>query len=174
MATWIALLRVVNVGGTGKLSMTDLKALCADAGFQNVATYIASGNVVFDSTLNEAGIRQALETRLLDHSGKPVGVAVRSRSEMAAVLANNPFPDFKASYTTAIFLDTQPPVDFASGLKGHADELLRSGTREIYVTYPSGMGQSRLTIPAARLGTARNMNTIAKLAMMAEQSEQRA
>ncbi|HEY0489493.1 MAG TPA: DUF1697 domain-containing protein, partial [Telluria sp.] len=53
MTTFIALLRAVNVGGTGKLPMTELKAMCEAAGFTNVRTYIASGNVVFDSALAE-------------------------------------------------------------------------------------------------------------------------
>ena len=67
----------------------------------------------------------------------------------------------------AIFLDAAPPPDSLSQLKGQSDERLQLGQREIYVAYGSGMGQSRLKIPAAAQGTARNMNTIAKLVAMA-------
>ena len=67
----------------------------------------------------------------------------------------------------AIFLDAAPPPDTLSQLKGQSDERLQLGQREIYVAYDSGMGQSRLKIPAAAQVTARNMNTIAKLVAMA-------
>src|SRR5688572_23268887 len=90
MTAFIALLRAVNVGGTGKLPMADLKAMCESAGFSNVRTYIASGNVVFDATLSEAAVRKELESRLLTYAGRPVGVMVRSAREMAEVLARNP------------------------------------------------------------------------------------
>jgi len=79
MTRYIALLRAVNVGGTGKLSMTDLKAICGEAGFDHVETYIASGNVVFEAEDPPAKVKSALEARLLAHGGKPVGVLVRRR-----------------------------------------------------------------------------------------------
>ena len=68
----------MNVGGTGKLPMAELTALCAAAGFARVRTYIASGNVVFASDLGEAQARAALEERRLAHTGRAVGVLVRS------------------------------------------------------------------------------------------------
>ena len=60
MSVHVALLRAVNVGGTGKLPMTELKAMCVDAGFADVETYIASGNVVFSSRLGAAKVKAAL------------------------------------------------------------------------------------------------------------------
>ena len=72
MAKYIALLRAVNVGGTGKLPMAELKAMCADAGFARVETYIASGNVVFESNGAPSRVKAELERRLLAHAGKPV------------------------------------------------------------------------------------------------------
>ena len=86
---------------------------------------------------------------------------------MAKVVANNPFPDRAANLTVAIFLDRAPPPDALKAVKGQANEEMRLGEREIYVHYPDGMGRSKLRIPAASDGTARNMNTIAKLAAMA-------
>ena len=75
MPRYVALLRAVNVGGTGKLPMTELTAMCLDAGFADVQTYIASGNVVFSSKLGAAKVKAALEQRLHAYAGKPVGVA---------------------------------------------------------------------------------------------------
>ena len=167
MTTFIALLRAVNVGGTGKLPMTELKAMCEAAGFTNVRTYIASGNVVFDSTLAEKAVAKKLGASLETYAGKPVGVMVRTGPEMAAVLKGNPFKDGAPNLTFAIFLDAAPPADALDTARGKQDELLALGTREIYVTYPGGSGASKLKIPAAATGTARNMNTIAKLAEMA-------
>ena len=167
MTAYVALLRAVNVGGTGKLPMSDLRALCLDAGFANARTYIASGNVVFGSDLDEAAVKAALESALTCYAGKAVGVMVRTGDEMAAVLAANPFPEAPASRTMAIFLERAPPADLLAGVTGRAAEEIASGVREIYVHYPDGMGNSKLRIRAARAGTARNMNTVAKLAKWA-------
>ena len=167
MTTFIALLRAVNVGGTGKLPMSELKAMCEKAGFANVRTYIASGNVVFDSGLAEKAVAKKLAASLDAYAGKPVGVMVRTGPELAAVLKGNPFKDGAPKLTFAIFLDAAPPADALDTVRGKQDELLALGAREIYVTYPGGSGTSKLKIPAAAAGTARNMNTIAKLAEMA-------
>jgi uncharacterized protein (DUF1697 family) len=167
MTRYIALLRAVNVGGTGKLPMAELEAMCCDAGFARVVTYIASGNVVFESTAAASSVKAALEGRLRAYAGKPVGVVVRSAIEMMAVLNANPFPNAEPRYSYTIFLDTPPPADALAHVTGLQDEQMRLGEREIFVHYGSGMGRSKLKIPAAKAGTARNMNTVAKLAEMA-------
>jgi uncharacterized protein (DUF1697 family) len=167
MASFIALLRAVNVGGTGKLPMSELKAMCEELGFGSVRTYIASGNVVFTSRKSEAAIKATLEKKLEAFAKKPVGVVVRSAAEMAEVAADNPFPDKATNRTVAIFLDTAPLKDALDGVRGRKDEQIRLGRREIYVHYGDGMGTSKLVIPAAKAGTARNMNTVATLARMA-------
>ena len=169
MTKYIALLRAVNVGGTGKLAMADLKALCHEAGFTDVETYIASGNVVFDGKLASAKAKSALESQTLAFAGKPIGVVVRTASQMHAILDANPFVAAKPNYTVAVFLDEPPPRDALDHATGQANEEMRLGEREIFVHYPSGMGRSKLKIPAAKNGTARNMNTVAKLAEMASQ-----
>ena len=110
MACFVALLRAVNVGGTGKLPMTDLKAMCEAAGSRSVRTYIASGNVVFESDRPPAVVRKELEDRLLAYAGKPVGVILRTAREMAEVLARNPFPQAPPNRTVAIFLEAAPPA----------------------------------------------------------------
>ncbi len=170
MTTYIALLRAVNVGGTGKLPMRELVAMCEACGFARVRTYIASGNVVFDFKGSARQVKALLEARLAAYAGKPVGVLVRSAAEMAAVLGANPFPDAAPNRTVAIFLDAPPPADVLAHVTGQRTEVCRLGTREIYVQYGDGMADSKLRIPAARTGTARNMNTVAKLAAMASQS----
>jgi uncharacterized protein (DUF1697 family) len=167
MGTYIALLRAVNVGGTGKLPMTELTAMCEKAGFLKVKTYIASGNVVFQSKLSEAKVKAALEKALEAYAGKPVGVMIRTAAEMAAVLAANPFPNAETNRTVAIFIEQAPPPDALDKATGQQDEEAALGVREIYVHYGAGMADSKLKIPAAKHGTARNLNTIAKLAAMA-------
>jgi uncharacterized protein (DUF1697 family) len=167
MTTYIALLRAVNVGGTGKLPMADLKSMCADAGFTQAETYIASGNVVFVSRAAPAKVKAELEKRLRDYAGKSVGVLLRTAAEMQAVLKANPFPKAPPNYAYVIFLDEPPPRDAIERATGVNGEEMRLGKREIYVHYANGMGTSKLKIPAAKSGTARNMNTVAKLAEMA-------
>lgn len=167
MKTWIALLRAVNVGGTGKLPMADLRVLCKDAGFEDVRTYIASGNVVLAGLSSEQQVKRVLQDRLEVYAGKPVGVLVRTGAEMAEVLATNPFPDAAPNRTVAIFLDTPPPANVLDAIRGQAKEEIALGKREIYVHYGDGMADSKLMIPAAKAGTARNMNTVAKLVSMA-------
>ena len=68
MPSYIALLRAVNVGGTGKLPMSELKAMCVAQGFERVQTYIASGNVVFSARQAEAEVKAALEKRATRHN----------------------------------------------------------------------------------------------------------
>lgn len=167
MPSYVALLRAVNVGGTGKLAMSELKAMCVAEGFGKVATYIASGNVVFRAEASAIQVKAALERRLLGYAGKPVGVIVRTAEQMAAVHKANPFADQPPNRVVAIFLDEPPPADALDDVRGRGDEELHLGSCEIYVAYGAGMRDSKLRIPLAARGTARNINTIAKLAEMA-------
>ena len=167
MTVYVALLRAVNVGGTGKLPMARLLELCTEAGFADARTYIASGNVVFRSAASEDEARHALEARLHAYAGKPVGVIIRSASEIAAVAAENPFPDKPGNRVIAVFTDAplaEHPLDGAPGIQ---NEEVRLGRRELFVFYPNGMARTRLRLPAERTGTTRNMNTVTKLAELA-------
>jgi len=164
---YVALLRAVNVGGTGKLPMTSLAQMCATAGFAKVTTYIASGNVVFESTGSEDQVRSMLEDQLHAYAGKSVGVIVRTAAEIADTLARNPFPDSPSNHVIALFMDVALPADPLDGVTGIKNEQLRLGNRSLFVLYPDGMADTRLRIPGAKRGTARNMNTVAKLAEMA-------
>lgn len=164
MTAYIALLRAVNVGGTGKLPMADLVGMAESAGFRRAKTYIASGNLLFESSASEDEVKKTLEDALAEYAGKHVGVMVRTAAELASVLAANPFPDRAPSRTAVIFLDDAPPADLEVVAPG--GEEVQTGTREIYVHYPDGMGRSKLKIPAAREGTARNINTVTRLVAM--------
>ncbi len=160
---YIAFLRAVNVGGTGKLPMATLIAMCESIGLTDVKTYIASGNVVFASNESKKNIKAELEAELNEYANKEVGVIIRTASELKCVLENNPFPDKKPNHTVALFLDKKPPVDTLEQVKGQDDEELALGLREIYVHYGSGMARSKLKFPAQKMGTARNINTIRKM-----------
>ena len=100
MQSFVALLRAVNVGGTGKLAMADLRAICEHQGYEDVRTYIASGNVVFRCDSTEAAIKSELQEALSAHAGHEIGVIVRTGAEMASVLAANPFPSRATNRTT--------------------------------------------------------------------------
>lgn len=164
MTSYVALLRAVNVGGTGKLPMTELRAMCEGCGFKDVRTYVASGNVVFKTDLDETTVQAKLEATLQAYAGKPVGVVVRTGPEMAAVLAANPFSEAAPNRTVAIFLKTPPSADLLKAVTGQAREEIAIGAREVYVHYPKGQADTKLKIPAAGSGTARNINTVEKLA----------
>ncbi|MFM5894167.1 MAG: DUF1697 domain-containing protein [Novosphingobium sp.] len=166
MSGWAALLRAVNVSGTGKLPMAELKALCEELGLGQVRTYIASGNVVFASERSESEIRDAIAAALLERYGKPIGVQVCSAAELAELAAGNPWPERPGNRVVAIFVDDPLSLD---GITGQRGEVVQLGNRAIYVDFAEGQADSRLRIPCAKAGTARNMNTVGKLAEMASE-----
>lgn len=170
MTAWVALLRAVNVGGR-KLLMEDLRRHAAELGLAGARTFIASGNLLFTSGKGEPALKAMLEERLGAHMGATVGVMLRSAREMAEATAANPFADHPGNRVAAIFLDAAPPPDTIDQARNLTDESIALGRREIYVHYPSGVGQSKLRILAAAAGTGRNMNTVAKLAELAEEME---
>ena len=94
---------------------------------------------------------------------------MRTGPEISAVLAKNPFKSRPPNQTVAVFLDERPPKDTLKTISGQGEEEVALGAREIYVHYGEGMGRSKLKIPAAKRGTARNMNTVAKLAEWASE-----
>jgi len=170
MTGYVALLRAVNVGGTGKLPMAELKRIAEELGFGSPRTFIASGNLIFTSDKSEAQVQAALEQALAAHMAKPVAVMVRTAAEMAAVANANPFADAPGRRVLATFLSEPPPKDALDEAKGLDGERMALGKREIYVDYCGTLlGRSKLRIPAAAKGTARNMNSVAKLAEMAKE-----
>lgn len=169
MTGFVALLRAINVGGTGILSMKALQALCEGLGFHEVRTYIQSGNVVFSSSLAEAKVKAKLEQALAKKLGKPVGVLLRSGAELDALLKKNPFKDAPPNRVLVLFLDQAPSKAALAGLVIPGPEVVKPHGREVFIHYPEGQGRSKLKLPFAKDGTARNLNTIAKLAQMARE-----
>jgi uncharacterized protein (DUF1697 family) len=163
MDIYIALLRAVNVGGTGKLKMDELRSLCTELGLLNVKTYIASGNIVFQSNSDPDSIKQNLEEKLHVHTGKLIPVLIRTEAELLAALEENPFKNAAPNKTLITFLDEPAPSDTLESVKNRLDEEIYIGSREIFVHYVEGISNSKLKIPAAKSGTARNLNTVNKL-----------
>lgn len=167
MATCVALLRAVNVGGTGKLPMTELRAMAEALGFSAVRTYIASGNLVFGTRLAASTAKARLEAALHERFGKPCRVLIRSADELAAAIAANPFPEAAPNRLLVLFLDAPPDGRVLATWPVPGRERLALHGRELFVHFPDGMGPSKLRIPFADIGTGRNLNTVRTLLAMA-------
>ena len=170
MTAYVALLRAVNVGGR-KLLMSDLKAIAEELGLGSPTTFIASGNLLFISDKEEKEVAIMLEKAIGKHMGVDVPVMVRSTAEMAQIARDNPFADQPGSKVIAIFLPAAPATNALETADRIEDEQLALGNREIYVAYPSGLGRSKLRLPAAAGGTARNMNSVGKIAALLKEME---
>jgi len=161
---YVALIRAVNVSGTGKLPKEDLKAMGEACGFENARTFINSGNLLFTSDLTEAAAKKLMADNLTDFFGKPTAVFVRSAKDMAEAAAKNPFGDDKPSRVMAHFIDQQPVQKMIDEARDVAGERMALGPRLIYVSYGDGIGKTKLKLPAVKQGTARNMNSVARIA----------
>jgi uncharacterized protein (DUF1697 family) len=164
VTAYVALVRAVNVSGTGKLPKDELKAMGEACGFDKVRTFINSGNLLFASDLAEAEVKQRVEKRLADYFGRPVPAYVRSAEEMAEAVKSNPFTEDKPSRVMAYFIDEPPTQAMIDAARDVAGERLALGPRLIYVSYGEGIGKTKLKLPAVKNGTARNMNSVAKMA----------
>src|SRR5262245_194113 len=153
MPAYAALLRAVNVGGTGKLPMTELRRLCEEGGLEDVATYIQSGNVVFRSKRAEAGVKKLLETALAVQLGKACAVHVRKAEELRELLEQNPFPDAAPSQVLVLFLDEKPVAAELKSVVAADGEQLRACGRQLFIHFPNGMGRSKLKVPLGKSGT---------------------
>ncbi|WP_428648050.1 DUF1697 domain-containing protein [Roseibium sp.] len=168
MTVFVALLRAVNVGGTGKLPMADLRAMAEKLCFENIATYIQSGNLVFSTDLGASAARARLDEALTGHFGKSPGVILRSLSELEALCGRMPFQDASPSQVLVTFLPEEAPSNALEDMVApDGEEAVVLGT-EIVVHYPKGMGRSKLKFPSLKPGTARNVNTVRKLLDMAK------
>lgn len=166
MTRYVALLRAVNVSGTGKLPMGDLKAMAETLGFAEVRTYIASGNLLFSSALGEAAVKARLEDALATYAGKSVPVFVRTAEEIFAICANDPFPDAIGARYLVYFFDAPVSPGTITDVKGQQGERIVLGTREIHVDYGANIRDTKLKFSALNTGTGRNMNTVKKLAAL--------
>jgi uncharacterized protein (DUF1697 family) len=163
MSAYVALLRAVNVAGTGKLLMAELRAMGEDCGFADVRTFIASGNLLFASERSEAEVKAMLEEKLAVYAGKHVPILVRTARQLSAVIASNPFPDAHPSRHLVYFHDTPPPSDVIAQCRDIAGERLALLGRELHVDYGDGIRHTKLKIPGKNEHTARSINSVVRM-----------
>lgn len=174
--SYVALLRAVNVGGRS-VSMADLRAEAERMGLEDARTLLASGNLVFRAPGRSAAeLERRLEERIRRRFRLDTDVLVRDGPGIDVILRSNPFPEFAAndpSHLHVVFLREAPSdqraVPFSGELPG--PEQLRVVGAHAYVTYPEGSGRSKLTLTRIEAGlgtrgTARNWNTVGKLAAL--------
>ena len=173
--TYIALLRGINVGGHHKLPMKDLVTLLERLGYEDVKTYIQSGNVVFRSRRNigskeAAKISDAIEAGF----GFRPRLLILSKAELRAAVERNPFPTDEGKFLHFFFLEAEPEAPDFEALEAvmTKTEQFRLHGQVFYLYTPDGFGVSKLAERAERyLGvpaTARNFNTVSKLMEMAQ------
>ena len=181
MATHIALLRGINVGGHNKVAMADLRELMASLGHTDVVTYIQSGNAVFSSGEPDTGVlASALEQAIATALGVAPAVVVLTRDDLARAVRDNPYPDEpNPKLVHAVFFRRQVPAGAADAIEagqrraaerggGQDDARIVGGT--VFLHTPGGFGRSELALfllgrsasPVAA-GTARNWSTVTKL-----------
>jgi len=189
MPTHVALLRGINLGGRNKVAMADLREVVASLGHTDVATYIQSGNVVFNTEQSDtAALAAALEKAIAAAVGVEARVVVVSRDELAQVVRDNPYsgePNPRAVH--AVFLSATPGPEVAENVAaatrradqkqpGHRDTARVIG-RTIFLHTPDGFGRSELAsqiIQGSRgrsadvACTARNWATVTKLMTMCD------
>jgi uncharacterized protein (DUF1697 family) len=170
---WVVLLRAVNLGARNKVPMADLRGLLEEAGYGDVRTYIASGNVLLDGPGSGAAVGRKLERLIADAFGVTTTAIVRKPAELAAVVADHPFGR-DTSRSHLVFLAKRPTAKAAERLTedDHSpDEAVLAG-KNVYVRYAAGVRGAQLS--AARLerllgvpATHRNWRTVAALAELA-------
>ena len=179
MKAMIAMLRGVNVGGSHKLPMERLRAICEALNLTRPQTFIQSGNVVFETKLkDETALALQMETAIEAEFGFRPNVVLRSADEMRSVVARNPFSkraDVAPDRLLVTFLQSDPGEEARKAIRAipvDPEELVVDG-REIFVYYPNGAGRSKL--PVARIdraqnvpGTSRNWNSVLKLLALTE------
>jgi uncharacterized protein (DUF1697 family) len=176
MARQVLLLRGINLGPTRRVPMADLRALLSGAGYEDVATYVQSGNIVLGSPATPAELEPAVGELISSRFGFEVPVCARSAAELATVLAHDPIPgaaDEPKRYQVTFLAERAPAaaVRRLQQLAAGAERVAAHG-RELYTFHPDGIARSKLarSLTAAELGmaaTARNWTTVRTLAEMA-------
>ena len=172
--TNVALLRAINVAGHATVAMSDLRALLAELGFADVRSLLQTGNLVFrGDTPAGAELERRLEAEAAGRLGLRTDFLVRAADEWAAVVERNPLPDVakqEPSRLVVMFLKQTPDEAAVAALQAavKGPEVIRAEGRQVYISYPAGIGRSRLTtnLIESKLGTrgtGRNWNTVLKL-----------
>ncbi|MGW4565913.1 DUF1697 domain-containing protein [Streptomyces sp. NPDC004561] len=176
MTTYAALLRGINVGGSRKLPMADLRTLLTDLGHTGVRTHLQSGQAVFTADHgDEASLAAELSLAIEERFGFPVDVIVRDHAYLAAVAAACPFPaaELEARQLHVTYFSAPVPPDRYAEIDAdaHLPEEFRLGDRCLYLYAPDGVGRSKLAEALSRrrlnkdlIATSRNWNTVLKLA----------
>ena len=173
MARYVAFLRAINVGGH-TVKMEALRALFTELGLQEVSTFIASGNVLFESRARDiAALERKIEAHLKKALGYEVATFIRSTAELAAVAAHDPFPDRADPVVYVAFLKEAPAEEARAKLMSYRseDDDFHVRGREIYWLPGGRVSDSKFSgavlEKAIRLpGTMRNMTTVRKLAAL--------
>ena len=174
MTSYIALLRGVNVGGNKLVAMAELRDLLAGLDCVDARTLLQSGNAVFRSAeRSAAALEQRLEAEALRRLGLRTTFFVRDADEWAEIIAGNPFHEEAVrdpSHLLVMLFKDSPQAAAVEALRAAVEgpEILHAAARRAYITYPDGIGRSRLThtLIDAKLGTrgtGRNWNTVLKL-----------
>lgn len=181
MPRYVALLRGINVGAKKRIAMADLTALVEGLGHTGVATYVNSGNVVFDAESgDDTTLADSIEAALMTRYSLDVPVVVRSGEEMAAIVAKNPFPESADQPKTlhVSFLSEKPAAHLVDALTGieKGDDDYRVVGRNVYLHYPNGMSGAVFMVNGldralAVTSTSRNWRTVLRLAEMSHESK---
>jgi uncharacterized protein (DUF1697 family) len=172
----VILLRGINLGPNRRVPMAELRALLAEAGFQNVRTYVQSGNVVLDSDGSPAELEAQTATLISEKFGFAVPVVSRTAAELAAVVDHDPFGELvtEPKRYQVSFLDQPPSSGVIQALQDAVaePEAVTVNGREIYAWHPEGVARSKLwnKLAGGSLGvtaTARNWTTVCTLLEMA-------
>jgi uncharacterized protein (DUF1697 family) len=174
VTTYVALLRGINLGARNRIAMPELRELIAALGAEDVTTYVQSGNAVFASAETAARLGPELERRIEQDLGVSARVLLRSGSQLAKVIAGNPFGTRDRSALHVTFLAGAPERTRVRGLdpeRGAPDEF-RCLRQEVYLHCPNGYGRTKLTNAyfEKQLGvaaTTRNWKTVTALADLA-------
>jgi uncharacterized protein (DUF1697 family) len=182
VTAYVALLRAVNLGGTNRVPMADLREALGARGFEDVSTVLASGNVLFRSAEPERVVAEQVGETIEEAFGVRVLVVVRSGAQLASVVGRNPFLALVADRGPATlhvaFLAKQPSAAAVATLdpdRSPPDAFVVDG-REVFLSYPNGAGRSRFTLDylerrLGAVGTARNWRTVQRLADLLEGTE---
>jgi uncharacterized protein (DUF1697 family) len=173
----IVLLRGINLGARNRIAMPALRDALTEAGFDDVATYLQSGNVVLTSSSRPAQLVAECERAISDCFGLDISVVVRSRDELAAIVECNPLGDVADDPRRyqVCFLAETPSRDLVDKLASTAvaPERFVAIGRELYAWHPAGIARSRLASrvagPSVGVATARNWTTVTSLLELADE-----
>jgi uncharacterized protein (DUF1697 family) len=178
MPVQIALLRAINVGGRNRISMAELRELVETLGFTNVRTLLQSGNLVFKTGKgSSAAIERQLEVETKKRFSLEISYVVRTAAEWETIIAQNPFGEAAKrdpAHLCVMPLKDAPTPSAVNELQAaiQGRETVHALGKELYLVYPDGIGTSKLTNvlierKLSTRGTARNWNTVLKLATLA-------